>query len=833
MRTLLALAAAALVAQPAMTDDTPAPSRTVVAGPRYRAGGLQRFFLGDGYRSTWTAPVAVPQFDLGAFGGLKPTRTGMGRQTISLHLVAPDGRRFRFRAVDKDTTLVVPKDLRDTVAEWVIQDQIASTYPVAPLVTDGLVQAAGLFYTPHTLYVMPDDPRLGEFRARFANMVGIFEETARVKGPVTPGFEGVTEILDTEELFARLDASGGERVDTRAFVKARLLDFVSGDWDRHQGQWRWVRREGHAGWLPFAVDRDMAFSDYDGLFPAMARNAVPTVVTFDPGHRGVLGLAWNSREVDRRLLAAVERAVYLEVAAQLRKELTDAALEAAVRRLPDEYYRLEGAALAAALRQRRDRLPDSARRFYELLARDVEVHGTDAADEVKVDRVERGDSVEVAITTPGAPGPYFRRRFRQGETHEVRLFLKKGDDRVVSQGSGASGVLVRVMGGAGDDTVDAKGGGTRVYDSEGDNRVSGSALDARPYEHPIDPRGFRRLDWGSFTFFVPALSVGGELGAVFGGQVDLVHYGFRQHPWASRQRVSAVYATARKGARLEYDGIFRHENSARAHRLFARASEIEIVRFYGFGNETAAPADKSFYRSDQRQYLFQPSLRLGPRAVDVWVGPRLKYQKTDADPATLLGQQRPYGVGDFGQVGANVTVAADTRSRPDPLGTGLRVSAEANYYPQVWSAEEDFGEVHGEVATYLRFLHVRAGGKKVWGRAPFHEAAFLGGPGTLRGSSRQRYAGQGLLFGNAELRVPLFRAHVLVPVRGGVFGLADAGRVWVEGEESDRWHTGLGGGLWFSFLKPENTLTIAAAFDPDAPSDERTTRIYLQAGFGF
>jgi hypothetical protein len=34
-------------------------------------------------------------------------------------------------------------------------------------------------------------------------------------------------------------------------------------------------------------------------------------------------------------------------------------------------------------------------------------------------------------------------------------------------------------------------------------------------------------------------------------------------------------------------------------------------------------------------------------------------------------------------------------------------------------------------------------------------------------------------------------------------------------------------------MKPENTVTVAAAFDPDAEGDERTLRVYLQAGFAF
>jgi len=151
----------------------------------------------------------------------------------------------------------------------------------------------------------------------------------------------------------------------------------------------------------------------------------------------------------------------------------------------------------------------------------------------------------------------------------------------------------------------------------------------------------------------------------------------------------------------------------------------------------------------------------------------------------------------------------------------------------VWDVDSGFGEAHGELVGYLKLLAVRVGGKKVWGTYPYHEAAYLGGPDTVRGLSRERYAGDGALFANAELRLPLARVHVLMPIRMGVFGLADAGRVYVDGDSPGGWHKAVGGGAWFSFLKPENTLTVAAAVDPDAVGEDSKTRIYFQVGFAF
>jgi hypothetical protein len=61
----------------------------------------------------------------------------------------------------------------------------------------------------------------------------------------------------------------------------------------------------------------------------------------------------------------------------------------------------------------------------------------------------------------------------------------------------------------------------------------------------------------------------------------------------------------------------------------------------------------------------------------------------------------------------------------------------------------------------------------------------------------------------------------------GIFGLADAGRVFVTGESSDQWHTAFGGGVWMSLLQSTTTLSATVA-----RSAERTG-FYFGTGMAF
>jgi Omp85 superfamily domain len=110
-------------------------------------------------------------------------------------------------------------------------------------------------------------------------------------------------------------------------------------------------------------------------------------------------------------------------------------------------------------------------------------------------------------------------------------------------------------------------------------------------------------------------------------------------------------------------------------------------------------------------------------------------------------------------------------------------------------------------------LALRAGGRMAWGDYPFHQAAFLGGWGSLRGYDHDRFAGDGAVFGGAELRVPLLPLELVVRGRLGISVLADAGRVIHDGESPGGWHTATGAGLWFA--TPPAVVTLHAAKTPE------------------
>lgn len=824
-------------------DSGPQERKVQASGPRYQASGLHRLLFGREYRSLWSTPISVPLLDLRTFaGGLTPVSKGGGQQTRSLLLSAADGREFFFRSVDKDPSATLPPELRSTVAGDVVRDQTSSALPTAPLVVGPLLDAAGILHGRTRLYLLPDDPLLKEFRPEFAGLLGFLEERVGGSRGVPAHWGGATEIIASDSLLARMARGSDDRVEARAFLSARLIDLLIGDWDRHSGQWSWARfgNDVPRRWVPIPQDRDQAFAKYDGVLLSIARQTAPQLTNFGTKYPYLAGATWNGRDLDRRLLVELEWPVWESTAIGLQSALSDAVINAAVRALPPEHYALSGATLAASLRSRRDNLLKAAKGYYDLLAGQVDVHASDAADEASLTRDPDG-SVELALYDPKASDPYFKRRFDPRATGEVRLFLEDGDDRAVIRGAGG-GPLLRILGGGGQDQLvdSTRKGRERFYDDgEGPAKTAGlsSKVDRRPYTIPRkNPDAVPERDWGKRWTASTSLSLGPDIGMLIGGGRTLTVYGFRKDPYASRHSFRAAFATGPKSYRLEYRGDLRRENSGTRLDLLARASGIDVISFSGFGNENPAPGNNEFYRVTQDAFSLRPAVvfALGDRAT-LQLGPVLRYVATDDRPDRFLASLgNLYGTGNFGEVGGGLTLRYDSRNRPALASKGVLLELSGNAYPAVWDVDSSYGELHGEAVTYLSAnaplqptLALRVGGKKLWGAYPFFDAAFIGGGSTVRLGRVNRYAGDASAYASTELRLSLARVKLVLPADFGVFGLADAGRVFMAGESSDTWHAAAGGGVWLSYLEHAYTLSLAIA-----RSEERTG-IYAQAGFGF
>src|SRR5437588_628439 len=223
------------------------------------------------------------------------------------------------------------------------------------LVVAPLLDAAGVRNAEPKLFVLPHDARLAGIQCAYPGELGMLEERPTEGPDGEPTVAGAVDLANTKKLFEHLERSPRNRVDSRAFLAARLMDVLIGDWDRHQDQWRWARFDsaGVRWWRPLPRDRDQAFPRLDGMLIWLTGFYPPQVVGFGDDYPGIWRLTFAGQVPDRRLLVDLEKPVWDSVAKAIQAKLTDSVIDTAVRRLPPEYYAKSGAALAHALRRRR------------------------------------------------------------------------------------------------------------------------------------------------------------------------------------------------------------------------------------------------------------------------------------------------------------------------------------------------------------------------------------------------------------------------------------------------------------------------------------------------
>jgi hypothetical protein len=881
---------AGLVLSPALGStraDAVEPAATggtvrVAASGRYKVTRTHRFVAGGGYRELWEAEIELPLLDLATeAGGLTPTRRFGGLQTAVLAFENPEGRSFSFRGTDKDPSAVLPAELQDTMIRTLVQDMMAAQHPGGPLVAGVICDAAGVLTIHERMVVMPDDPALGEFREDFAGMVGTFFEYPLPKSGKRAGFHGASEIIDQEELYERLASGHEDQVAVGAFLRARLVDILIGDFDRHRKQWRWARLPGDPRWQPIPEDRDQAFVRYDGVGPRAAAVYIPILQNYGPKYPSMKGLAYHGWEQDRWLLPALSWEDWERIATDVQSRITDDAIDAAIAAMPREYQELDGERLRQDLRGRRDRLLEAAHTFYEHLARQVDIQATDAAEAVTVSRDADGATlVEIRAAEPADPSapPLYSRRFEPQDTRDLRIHLRDGDDRVTVTGKpgcirltlpGKPGCIrLRLIAGDGRKLIDdSQGGGTRIYDAGDAVQVvsgPGTKIVDRPYEAPepaqtfVDVEDVPARDWGSNLVPYPMLGYQKDVGVFIGAGVVYTRHGFRKHPWSSRHDLSAGYATEANKPRFRYTGRFRFEDPRLVSILDLYASGIEVMRFYGFGNETSDDGSDKFYRARTAQVGAAPALQFTfpDDRFRLSGGPWIEWSDTK-DGDRLINVLDPYGTGSFGMIGAFATAQFDSRRTLSDLDTtlvlpfhenpaagyptsGFLVDLLAEVSPPVWDVESTWGAIEGAISAYLTpgdqrrlTLAARVGGRQTFGTVPYLKAAYIGGSesfdrsASVRGLRAQRFAGDASVYGNLDLRLFLIRTKLLIPTDVGVFGFADVGRVFLDGEDSNEWHPSAGGGIWLAPLARANTISLTVA-----ASDEETM-FYMMFGFLF
>lgn len=841
----------------------------ITPNKEYEAGALHEFFLGEHWRNLWGTEISVGYLDLDNYkGGLTPTEKGGGLQTLSLRFKGGDGQEYKFRSINKSPRNSLPPELKESVYGDIIQDQVSIGTPVSGLITAPLLDAVGVLNAKPEMIILPDTEKLGQFRKQFGGRLGTIEVNPNDYDDESLNFAGADKVVSGFKIFEETEEDNDDRVDQAEFLKARLMDVWLGDRDRHSDQWKWARyKDENTGlkmWRPIPRDRDYAFAKYDGLLPWLSGLFAHSLVGFGDDYPSLLELSWSGRHLDRRFLNELSKEQWDSVARYMQSQLTDEVIRGALKEMPPEMYAKAGDELFNALKKRRENLLNATDEYYKVYSDVVDVYGSNKREYVEIERLKNGNVTVNVFKRDKDTGEkkgdaLFSREFDKNYTSEIRLHTLGNDDKVVLNGTTDESIFIRVITEKGEDEIEdnslvnsywlgftpfkAPKMMTKVYDRSDKTKIKegpGTEVVIEKIDVPKDEvKRYEPLveDRYSFWAFTPVFEFNSDDGFILGGGPNYTQFGFRAEPFLYYLQLTGSYSTTSSDYDFIFYGQFTKFLNDNALKINARASQLEFNRFYGLGNETQRVQqlrEDGFYTVSRELVYLRPTVEFElSKEFNFNLIGGYEYSDVKDSPNTIIDSLKPYGIGNLTLLSGGMQFEYNSRNSIVFPTKGFYLSGIGTYYPKVFNNDYDFGVLRGDARGYITLKEVlditfalRGVAERVVGTHPFYKSATLGGPIDLRGFSKERFAGDSKLLGTIEARIPLGYINLFIPGKLGLMGYVDAGRVYVSGDESKRWHSSYGGGLWLNLLDAV-VLNLTAGFSKEA------TKFYFTQGFVF
>ena len=787
---------------------------------------FKRLFLGKNYREEWSIPVRTRIFDINnTLGGLTITESGGGKQTHSVTLKDKTGKEWKLRTVDKDPTKVLPANLQIPVALDIVQDMISAAHPYAPLTVPAIALAADIPHSEPGFYFVPDDPVLGEYRRLLANKVMILETK-----DATPDN---SESRNSEKLMENIMEDNDHRIDQQSLLKARLLDILIADWDRHIDQWRWGVIDTGKGriYYPIPVDRDQAFFYSDGLAMKFATmRKLPFMKGLRYSIKKINWLGFSARNFDRMFLNELDETTWKTTIGNFTNAVTDEVITEAVGQLPPEIFPVHGPEITAKLRSRRNELSKAGMAYYKFLSKRVNIFGTNEQEHFIVSAGNGRTKVKVlGSDKSGMPFTIYSRSFDPGETKEIRLFGFKGND-VFKVHKSANDIKLRVVGGEGTDSFFFNAD-KRVYLYDGTAEASyltGTNPKNRSSRYPHFTR-YRPDDIDyQYNQAFPLINIGfnTEDGLLAG-------VGFRQHthsfdkqPFASENRLTTLYSFLGKAYQIRYAGVFTDVIGKLDLIAAAELQAPALANFFGLGNETkrSPNTDMYFYRARYKYLQTDAALKYDvTKTFSVSLGPSFyHYWNNHSDNSKrILGRPELVGLDSSNiystktYAGGRLNLAVNSINNETFPTRGMLWSNDLLHLSGLTHNSRPLARAQSDLTIYKDLYRskvigvLRLGGGHIFSdRFEYFQAMTLGANTNLRGYRKTRFAGSSSAYNNLELRVKVadIRSY-LFPGTLGVIGFNDVGNVWMRNETSDTWHHSYGGGLYYL---PFNIFILSA-----------------------
>ncbi|WP_264531003.1 metallophosphoesterase [Flavobacterium sp. N502540] len=824
---------------------------------------FHKFLFGNHYRKYYSLPIEAKTATLDTLmGGLKPIREGGGHQSKSLRVSDPKGREYVMRAMKKSATQFlqsvafkdqyIVNDFENTYAENFLLDFYTTSHPYTPFAVGNLADRIGLAHSNPILYYIPKQNTLKEFNSNFGDELYMVEERPADNHLEGKNFGNPTNIISTSDMMKNLHKDEKYTVDENEYIKARLFDMLIGDWDRHDDQWRWgeYKKEGKVIYKPIPRDRDQAFSKYDGTLLSLLMN-IPALRHMRTFKDKIDNVKWLNREpypLDLAFLRTAEEKDWIAQAKYIQENLTDADIDNAFKSLPKEVQDETIKDIQQKLKSRKKDLQKYASEYFDVLSHTVMIAGTDKKDKFVI-RHSAKKTLEIQVFRVKKEGDelIYTKTVTDAKTSNLWIYGLDDNDTFQVTGNEKSKIKIRLIGGQNNDTYNIENG-KRVIVYDFKSKQNTYNLDSKTGTQLTDDYDVNLYNYEKPKYNVisglPNMGYNPDDGVKLGFNLNYTINNFKQNPYTQKHVLNGFYYFATEGFELNYAAHFPGLLGKWVIDVESQYTTPNFtVNYFGYGNETVNNTEQfgmDYNRVRIQKFNVSAAIRhVGRYGSEFSIQPMFQQMRVEETKNRFIDipniinpeifQSQTFG-------GAKIKYHfknSDFAAKPT-LGVTFMISAA--WLANLNETKQNFPTLE----SLLGFTHkIDSNGKLVLatllkGKAilnnnyEFYQGAALGGDTDLRGYRNERFLGSSYFSQSTDLRLSIGKIQkTIAPLTYGILGGFDYGRIWLDGENSRKWHQDYGGGLWLNAI---NVLTARITY---FKSPDETGRVIFGAAYSF
>ena len=807
-------------------------SASIYTDKEVTKGKLYKYFWGNRYRKYYGTKIKAKNVDLDTlFGGLKPVRRGGGNQSKSLRLIDKEGREFVMRALRKNAlqylqavafkTQFIEGQFDDTYSEGLLQDVFTGSHPYAPFTVAPLAKAIGVLHTKPQLFYVPKQKALLDYNEDYGNELYMIEERASSGHGDKPNFGFSNKVISTNDLLKKITKNANSKIDESAYIKARLFDMLLGDWDRHEDQWRWAAfKEGKiTTYKPIPRDRDQVFSVMaDGALLNFVTKTIPALRLMQSYDAKMGNTKWFNLEpypLDMALINQANKEIWNKQTKHIQENITDTVIEEAFSYFPNEVKDQTITDIKNKLKGRLKNLSKIADEYYRYINKYAVIKGTHKDDLFEIERLENGiTEVKAFRIKKGKKGKLFHhKKYTKNLTKEIWIYGLDDKDIFKVYGNGSQPIKVRLIGGQNNDTFNIiNGKKVTLYDykSKENTFKTNKGIKKLSDIYITNVYDYKKLKHNAITA-LPSIGTNPDDGLKIGLTGSFTSYGFERNPFTSQLTIATAYYFATNGFDIDINSEF--SNVIGTWNLGINAaftSPNYSVNFFGLGNNSINPNfinenlfDEDYNRVKIRKTSLSSHLIWrGNLGANFRIGFNYEINNVEnisnrfiattsfATENTFFGAEAHYSFEN------QDNTAFPTLGMKTDITIGFKNNSTTNNSFSYLIPALSFN--YKLVSSGQLVLATKVKGHLNFGTGfEFYQGATLGANDGLRGYRNQRFTGKNAFYQNSDIRLNLRKIKTgLLPLHIGLYSGFDYGRVWLDNDNSNTWHSSFGGGIF-------------------------------------